>query len=523
MRNEAKICTLYKDATFRFTVLMAIIIGLLVHFPVYSQRLTTADGVWNNVIHSGIDWEISLGRWGFALLKTLRFDIVLYSYSAFIGLGCLAIAAGILVKLFDVRKPVFVILLVVCFMCFPSIGALLPLWFCSGDYFGAYLCTVLSVWIVTKHNNKIGILLSVCLFAFSLGVYQAYFSVAASICLFLLIKMILFDDLEIKDVIKRAFKYLLFGISGTITYIFVMKITQFCFKVPPASYAGIDKIGRWELSDIFLSIKNAYSKFFEFYFFDGIFNNSYWKSGYVYLIIFFLFIFLISSIIVRRKIYAKVSHLLLLILFVVLMPLVVCSLEVISPERGIYCLTSESYVVPIVFTIALLELYTRNITLSVFKKIGVLAVAYLGYTYILFTNTGYLQMELNYNKTFSMAIRIINRIEQDDSYTPEAKVLIIGNRMDGNNSSSNYPQIENSLGKDNIATWGVLWPDFGGNQATWYHFMSYYCGWKFQVCTEEEYLDIINTEEYKTMKQFPQKDSIKKINDIYVVKISNLR
>ncbi len=101
----------------------------------------------------------------------------------------------------------------------------------------------------------------------------------------------------------------------------------------------------------------------------------------------------------------------------------------------------------------------------------------------------------------------------------KCQLLLLGILINGN-FPRNYPILYNIV-DGSIATYGCFWSDFYiSSELCWIRLFNQYHGLNYKAVWEESANDIFNNEEYKNMDIFPNNNSVKKINDIIVVKLS---
>ena len=126
------------------------------------------------------------------------------------------------------------------------------------------------------------------------------------------------------------------------------------------------------------------------------------------------------------------------------------------------------------------------------------------------------------NQTESIALRIVSQIEQLDEYNPEMPVLIIGGLENNAYLDKDNTSIEAKKLYDR--TWGFISNDstiWWGNLDSWRKIFYEYIGVNLNLVSEWDSTEIFETEDYKKMNYYPQKDGIKVINDTVVVKLSD--
>lgn len=166
------------------------------------------------------------------------------------------------------------------------------------------------------------------------------------------------------------------------------------------------------------------------------------------------------------------------------------------------------------FAFAIFELIEKFIIL---KWIGVLFCVLIMLTYYIATNTSYSALKLTYNQAYSTTVRIMDRIENTTGYTKDAEILFGG--IVGNN---NYPRTSSlynyTIGS--IVNNTTFHGTYAGQIGTWMSFLKVFLGVDFVPCSENTYYTIVNSQEYKDMDVFPATNSVKVLNGIVVVKLS---
>lgn len=80
-----------------------------------------------------------------------------------------------------------------------------------------------------------------------------------------------------------------------------------------------------------------------------------------------------------------------------------------------------------------------------------------------------------------------------------------------------YPELYNVV-DDSLADAGVMWGGINMCQLGWNNIFKNYCGVEFEMVLDS---DILENEEYKAMEVWPGVNSVKLIDDVMVVKLSN--
>ena len=126
------------------------------------------------------------------------------------------------------------------------------------------------------------------------------------------------------------------------------------------------------------------------------------------------------------------------------------------------------------------------------------------------------------NQTEGAVSRIVTQIEGLDEYTGDMPVLFLGGLENNTYLSRKNTSIEAKKIFDR--TWGfianksTIW---WGNLDSWRKILYEYEGVNLNLVSEWEKADLLQTDEFKSMTYYPEKDSIKIIDGTVVVRLSD--
>ena len=82
---------------------LTIIVGLIVHLPLLTKDILSADIILNNTYYSGYSWEVSLGRFGLFIIGLLKNYIVIPHIEIFLSLILVSFISIELIDLFNIK------------------------------------------------------------------------------------------------------------------------------------------------------------------------------------------------------------------------------------------------------------------------------------------------------------------------------------------------------------------------------------------------------------------------------------
>ena len=174
---------------------------------------------------------------------------------------------------------------------------------------------------------------------------------------------------------------------------------------------------------------------------------------------------------------------------------------------------------PIFFKI--LEIMPKENISKICKYIVVLCSLIIAWNYTWQDNASYISIKTMQNQAEATANRLVMQVEQISGYTPETPVLITGGLEKNSYFDRKNISIENTKIFDR--SWGFISSNptvWLGNQESWKKLIYEYIGANLNIVNQSDYPEIIESEEYKNMKNYPEEGSIKIIDNIIVIKIS---
>ena len=508
------------DLNKRIAFITAIVVGIITHITMMTDVVMSQDGIWNSMQYSRAgDWVIALGRWGIELAGRLNNFVAIPSITTMLCLFLMAAAAVFIVDMFGFKSKWSSLFTGMIFVVSPCLTATLLYVYTSVAYCVNMLVAILAVWFIYKFKyKKLGVLISALCFMFSLSIYQSYMGVTVGLCIMLSIIELLKDNSKIKEVFINIGRQVLAVLIGGILYYILTMVILNLTGIDMATYKGAESFG---IEGIFASLGinliNTYKNFFEFFFKDNIVYNTNYRRDIWYAL--FYIGFVVSFIVKLVKLKAdnkkeKALKIVLSSLMVLLMPLGLNIINVIAVGTEIYALTAAQMILVIPFVLALVE----NLEIiNLVKWMIIISCICITGTYYLSDSASYSALKLTYNQAYSSTMRVFDRIETTPGYEKDMKLCLAG--IIGNN---NYPRTINLYGYTigELANNTVFHGTYGGQIGTWINYMRVFFGLDIQMCDPDTYYRIVTGEDYKDMEMFPAEDSIRIIDGVVVVKLS---
>lgn len=351
--------------------------------------------------------------------------------------------------------------------------------------------------------------------ALAIGIYQSYLGFIIGLAIMLPILQLLRGE-KIKEVLIDIL-YSMIGVGlGVIVYYGMVQISLRVIQVTMASYKGANEVGILSvIKALPNTILETYQTFFSYFWGEKIIKNANYGRGIFYTILFGFSILVLTVKMIKLK-EDRIKRIFLILVGLILVPIGLDIVEIIVPTANVYILMCYQYTLILVFCISLLELRKESMLLSKLFIIG--SILIICWTYYLADNASYTAIKITQNQAQATANRIVDRIEQHPEYKQGMKLCIVGH-VNNENLMNKLPVYTGTYG--GLTNKPIFHGTWDGERGTWIKFFNTYLGFLYEVCSQKEYEEIISSEQFEKMKVYPEEDSVKVINGIMVVKLTN--
>lgn len=514
-RIETKLKSIWEaiPSTCRIAFCSAFLGGLLIHLYIFTNnQLLNHDSLYNfytrqDMFRSGRPFIT------YACAPTSYLD--LHWVNGIFSLIYLGLSCAILVSIFDIKSKLICIITSLLVVSFPVTASIFSYMYTADGYYLAMLSSLIGVYLMIRFDNSARILpLSVLCFVFSLGIYQAFFSVAlVTILLWYLYRILMGNFYHKKKlvlhVLKSAITILLSIAFYYVTFQAFLKIRHTTLT----DYQNMDSFGLafhtpYELGSL---IKKCVIEAITFL-------TSSSQGVHVTMLNYIIYVstlLLIISFVIKNKIFQYWFDVTLIVLICALLPSAIYIYYFISSQIHYHLLMKISVVLLLLFPLILtdkIKQSSKPITLFCV----ILLISYCGLIgrYSVDDNIAYLALNQSYEKSYSLATRIASRIEALDEVRADyqMKLAVIG-QLD------NQPFHEKGVDQSIPPMTGI---ESGLVYFEPYHYVAFlnqYLGFNCTLASEEEITEIKESAAYQAMNSWPATDSVSKINDIVVIRL----
>lgn len=510
------------DSNKKFSFLTALIVGIITHITFLTEMIMSPDGLWNSICYFEADnWEASLGRWGLFIANKVVNNMAVPNLTGIISIVLIAISTLFIVDILKLKNKITIFIVSVAMVVSPALAGTLLYMYTSVAYCLAMILSVLTVKLIFKEKYKIfNFILAIAIFTFSLGIYQSYIGVTVGLTAIRLIRDLFDKNVKIKWFFIHGIIMCLIVIIGGLLYSNITDRVLQKMQLVASEYKGMESISLENtINSLDKSIPKIYDEFKEFYFGDNIVVNSNYSRQDFYKLMFGATIILELVLIISSGVWKNPFRILFIVFMNAILPIALNVVLLLTTETSTYILTSAQLVLIVPFTAVICEMSGKKCTF-VFKWSAIIGMFLVVFTYYLADNVSYTALKLTYNQAYSTTIRIMDRIEQTEGYSPEKPIMVAGI------IDHNGPQFYRSS-DIYLYTLGTIFdlPTFHGTysgmEGTWKKFFGNFLGMRINFTNEITYRDVINSDEFKEMEIFPALNSCREIYGTMVVKLTD--
>lgn len=483
---------------YRLPALSCLISGLAAYLFVFTNKLLNLDEIAGLF---GKGESISSGRWALALTSYIFPDLSMPWFNGLVSLLLLTVAVCLVIALFEVKSPLIRVILAALMIVFPSQIVTFAYMFTCAPYALSVLLAVASVWVMLRGRGWWRYLLSAALLSLSLGIYQAYLAVAASLYVVYLIMRTLDGDVPVRGVIMAGLSCLGALIAGLALYFVINKAVM---SITGTAYNGYaDASFQTDAASVLFGVRVAFTAFL-----------GYFYKGYYHLIttplsaVMHAFAALVIGaelILFAVKCRDKARALLLMGLLL-LVPLSVNCLYIASSQRHTLMLYSFTSVYVLAAVTA--ERLMRDDKHTLLRDGLSIAMALVVACNVLYANRLYLKMKLEYENAYSFYSTLVTRVKSTPGYDRDTMVVISG---DAHNLLHESSEIDTS---DLVGIMEGLINIYSRDD-----FITYYMGFDPPAVDWEKWDEAGCAEVLSSMPEYPYDGSVVKHGDFIIVNL----
>ena len=487
----------------------AVIIGIFAHFYKIANWLPNWDSL---VFRYDAQDMLDLGRWFLAFVCSFGSFYDLPFLSGITAIIFHAFGAVVICRLFDVKKHITAALIGAVIVSFPTVTSVMMYNYVADGYSIAFFLSTLAAYYMTCEKPKYA--LAAVLLALSMGIYQAYLTVAVTLVLMYLIVTLIFDRTAWTTVLKKAVYMLLTGIFGGVLYLAVLKLLLSVSSTTLLEYQGVNAAESLSNIDLRASLYIIKETFLQL-FFDTSHGVTVYFLWNVIVVVFTAALY--GKHIVQNKLYKKPIHLILIIGLTVMLIPGACILALINAGVDYHNLMLMGYVI---FYLLFVFLYEKDSEgrdkWNASKCWGVLMIAgVLIANQVVIANVSYHKAQMAYEKSYGVLMRIADRIEETPGADRCDRLLVIGALADSQAYSAVLPPDITGITDGYI----IRADDEMVGQSVLCSALNDYCGKDYTFISGDEKRTLIASADVQAMGIWPHADCIVVRGETIIIKL----
>lgn len=501
-------------------VLIASGIGFLTYFMMMSLNLVNdLDGIWHLSNFIAGDWEISLGRGLQRYADRARFGIVSDSFNSMLTIIVIAITNTIIVKKYEFDGIFYKLLFITILMANPIVCNSLSYSYMSVNFGLAYFFSVMAfVCVKTGNENRrkkiFGTFSGAVFLGISMAFYQAYICVTCVLLLSYMIKLLI-EEKKVKSVFYYACSSLGLILVGGIFYLLITKALLFRAGIQMASYKGASNMSiGLMLRSLPESIEQCYLQFINFVWGQKMLAD----LEFINIVLLGLGVVYIVAICIRffELLKSQVMSAVIFLVMLGLLPVASCAVLLIAVGNTMSVLMSLGIVLGIV--ILGIVVPREGKTGFWLKRIYLFALVALAWFQLSAVENDQLALKEGKTATITLTENIISEIYHQGYLEEQQYVAFVGRPGD----NDRFAQSTAYRMANGYAKFGCWSTDARNNRVSWNGIISNFIGTNLYLCDDAEYQRIIGLQQVADMPEYPMEGSICIIDNIIVVKVSDV-
>ena len=500
---------------YRF-IFAGVLIGTLTYLLLMAGELVNNyDGIWHPSNFVAGNWEIALGRPFERYLDRARFGVVSSVLNSCMVFIFIAAADALILDRFENKDRFSAFLFLLLTIACPITGELLSYYYLAVNYECAFFLSVLAFAVIPDKPAKGAALwgraaLGGLILAFSMSFYQAYIGVTCVLFVSFVMKL-LKEDAKKEQLLRYAGAAFLSIAFGGIFYLGIVKVMLLRAGTALASYKGADSVSLPAIVMGFpASIVNCYRQFIDFVFINRF--DTRLEFSAVMAILAAVCALLSVAFETWRLFKRNKSGACIFAALVLIMPVAACAVVIIAVGNTVTGLMAMGILIGFLMILLLSEHGGPN------RKIYTVALCVAAWFMLHQVQNDQVAMKEGMNATRVLTEDVIGDLFENGYPTAADTVAFVGRAAE----NPRFVQ-SGAFGIANeYAQFGKWSTDPRNNRATWYGITTKLCGTFINLCSDDIYAELIDSDRVAGMPVYPEKGSIAVIDGIMVVKVSDL-
>lgn len=503
----------------RAEIIFSLLAGVITYLLLMTGDLVNdVDGLWHPSNFIAGDWEISLGRGLQRYADRARFGIVSAVLNSVLTLSLISVSNVCIVNVLGIKDKLYRYAALLLMVANPIVCNSLTYSYMSVNFGLAWFFAVCAVLphaqkeTSGKSKHILAVLGSGLLLGIAMAFYQAYICVTAIVLLFLFIKNIL-EEQKLKKIGCYACKVLLSVLAGGCFYLIITKLLLWRADVEMSGYKGASNVG---VGSIISNLPNSVAESYKQYW-------NYIKNGKMFSALEFMDVLIIGLLVVYliavlfrfvKLLKAHKVHALLYLIAVLLIPVASCAVILIAVGNSMTVLMSMGMLMSIVLLGSIIE--DKSFWIKRIHCFLIIALAWFQLSAVI---NDQLALREGKDATITLTENVVSELITQGYLEDVAQpVAFVGQP----GSSPMFMQSVAYQTANGYARFGCWSTDSRNNRYSWLGVTSNFLGISMNICDEYTYEEIRISKEIADMPVFPGEGSVRIIDGVVVVKVSEL-
>lgn len=489
----------------------AIFFGLFAHIYKFTNFIPNWDSLLN--LYTNQD-KLDLGRCFLVIACAPSSYYDLPWINGIVSSAYIAGASICVSELFQIKKTISLVLISGLMVTFPTVTSTMAYNYTADGYFLALLCMCVAVLLIVRFQK--GCIPAIFLMAFGMGTYQAYITFTMALILIYLIDQLLFHKINQKQYWSMVVRFGITGVLSGIVYYFSIKCRLVMSGITLSEYQSINEAFSLHRIQFFYGILRAGYQFLT-YFFDfsqGV--NLFLVLNIVLWLMLFIFFLMAFRL---EKTVSEPWRMILILMCIAALPFASYALYFADTTLNyhnlmVMCLCLI-YLLPVFFYERLFGLSEKTALIKQWSILGFSILTIFNFT--LLANISYQNMYMAYEKSYSVIVRLADRIEQFPGADKCKKIAVFGCLPGSESISINFPPDMTGITDDYI----IREQDTMMHENVTQAMLNDYCGFTYKDTTKKEVQEIRKKKEFRQMGYWPERNSIAIIDDTLVIQFGD--
>lgn len=487
--------------------------ALVVGFVAHMYKLTNWLPNWDSLVFRYDPQNmVAMGRWFLPMVCAPSSFYDLPWLAGLLALIFHGLGAACICRMFRVSKNITAALIGAAVITFPTVTSVLTYNYVADGYAIAFLLSSLAAMLLVEEKPRY--VASVICIALSAGIYQAYVTVTIMLLLCYLITESLREETKATKLVVKALKFLATGIIGMVLYYITMTVILKITNTELLEYQGMSNAlspGGFNVLGILYAIKYSFTDYF--------FDFSKGVSLFVLLncLIFALTVALYLTDAIRRK--TSIVKLIIIGVCVVLLPVGASVLALLNSNVDYHNLMKMGFFVFYLFLILQYEKTDfRMPRLDALKTWAILGVTcLLVFNNTVLANVSYHKLNMAYQRSYGVLMRIADRIEQTEGADKCDAILVLGALENSNAYSVDLPPDMTGITDGYI----IRADDEVVGQSVLCSALNDYCGKDYRFLYGEEKAALLEKIDEDSMGIWPDNDAVLVVDNVIVIRLGS--